>query len=45
LIISQEQRTAILADVKRRAIAKRGLVGDGEFREIVAELAVRPVKA
>ena len=45
LIISQEQRTTILAEVKRRAIAKRGLVGDGEFREIVAELAVSPVKA
>jgi homocitrate synthase NifV len=35
LTITPEQRSPILAEVKKRAIAKRGLVGDEEFREIV----------
>ena len=35
LSVTTEQRAAILAEVKKRAIAKRGLVGDAEFREIV----------
>jgi len=35
LSVTAEQRAAILAEVKKRAIAKRGLVGDAEFREIV----------
>jgi isopropylmalate/homocitrate/citramalate synthase len=40
LQILPEQRAPILAEVKRRAIAKRGLVTDEEFREIVREAAV-----
>jgi isopropylmalate/homocitrate/citramalate synthase len=35
LSVTTEQRAAILAEVKKRAIVKRGLVGDAEFREIV----------
>jgi isopropylmalate/homocitrate/citramalate synthase len=35
LSVTTEQRAAILAEVKKRAIAKRGLVGDAEFRAIV----------
>jgi isopropylmalate/homocitrate/citramalate synthase len=38
LTIAAEQRGPVLAEVKRRAIAKRGLVGDEEFREIVVGL-------
>jgi homocitrate synthase NifV len=37
LTIPPEQRGAILAEVKKRAIAKRGLVTDAEFRELVQE--------
>ncbi len=40
IAITPEQRAPILAAVKKRAIAKRGLVSDQEFREIVRELAV-----
>jgi homocitrate synthase NifV len=36
LSISAEQRPSILAAVKKRAIAKRGLLTDDEFREIVS---------
>jgi len=36
--ISPEQRAPILAAVKKRAIAKRGLVSDAEFREIVEDI-------
>jgi len=39
LQIAPEQRLSILAEVKRRAIAKRGLLTDDEFREIVREVA------
>ena len=39
LTITPEQRAPILAAVKRRAIAKRGLLTDDEFREIVVGLA------
>jgi isopropylmalate/homocitrate/citramalate synthase len=39
LTIAPEQRGAVLAEVKKRAIAKRGLVGDEEFREIVATIS------
>jgi len=39
LTIMPEQRAPILAAVKRRAIAKRGLLTDEEFREIVVGLA------
>jgi isopropylmalate/homocitrate/citramalate synthase len=35
LTITAEQRAPILAEVKRRAIAKRGLLTDKEFQEIV----------
>ena len=38
--ITAEQRAPILAAVKKRAIAKRGLVSDPEFREIVRQLLV-----
>jgi isopropylmalate/homocitrate/citramalate synthase len=39
LTIAADQRGPVLAEVKKRAIAKRGLVGDEEFREIVASRA------
>jgi isopropylmalate/homocitrate/citramalate synthase len=39
LTIVPEQRGPILAAVKKRAIAKRGLLTDDEFRGIVTELA------
>src|SRR5580700_1689569 len=35
----EDQRAPILAAVKKRAIAKRGLLSDEEFRQIVDELA------
>jgi isopropylmalate/homocitrate/citramalate synthase len=38
LTIPAEQRAPILAAVKQRAIAKRGLLTDQEFREIVKEI-------
>jgi isopropylmalate/homocitrate/citramalate synthase len=44
LQIAPEQRAQILAEVKRRAIAKRGLLTDDEFRCIVRGFAV-PLKA
>jgi isopropylmalate/homocitrate/citramalate synthase len=40
LAINPEQRATILAEVKKRAIAKRGLLTDGEFRDLVRELSV-----
>jgi len=40
LRIAPEQRAMILAEVKRRAIAKHGILTDDEFREIVREAAV-----
>lgn len=39
LAIAADQRGAILAEVKRRAIQKRGLLTDDEFRKIVAQSA------
>jgi isopropylmalate/homocitrate/citramalate synthase len=39
LAITAEQRAPILAAVKKRAIVKRGLLTDAEFREVVAEFA------
>jgi isopropylmalate/homocitrate/citramalate synthase len=39
LTITPEQRSSILAAVKKRAIAKRGLLTDDEFRQIVGELS------
>ena len=41
LVITPEQRAPILAAVKKRAIARRGLVSDQEFREIVGSLGTR----
>ena len=38
LAIAADQRAPILAAVKQRAIAKRGLLTDQEFRQIVEEL-------
>jgi isopropylmalate/homocitrate/citramalate synthase len=40
LAISAEQRAPILAAVKRRAIEKRGLITDQEFREIAQHFTV-----
>ncbi len=40
LEIPADARPAILAEVKKRAIAKRGLLTDAEFRHIVAEIAI-----
>lgn len=40
LQIAPEQRAPILAEVKRRAIAKRGLLTDDEFRNLVRGLAI-----
>jgi isopropylmalate/homocitrate/citramalate synthase len=40
LTIASNQRAGILAAVKKRSIAKRGLLTDQEFRGIVAELSV-----
>ena len=37
LTVSAERRAPILAEVKKRAIAKRGLLTDDEFREIVQQ--------
>jgi isopropylmalate/homocitrate/citramalate synthase len=39
LDIPADARPAILAEVKKRAIAKRGLLTDAEFRQIVKGLA------
>lgn len=38
LTITAEQRAPLLAQVKKRAIAKCGLVGDEEFRTMIREL-------
>jgi isopropylmalate/homocitrate/citramalate synthase len=37
IAFAEEQRAPILAAVKKRAIAKRGLISDEEFRQIVEE--------
>jgi isopropylmalate/homocitrate/citramalate synthase len=39
LTIARDERAAILAAVKKRAIAKRGLLTDDEFSILVSELA------
>lgn len=39
LVIRPEQRAPILAAVKKKAVAKRGLLSDDEFKQIVAEVA------
>ena len=38
ITVAPDQRSQTLAEVKKRAIAKRGLVTDDEFRQIVAAL-------
>jgi isopropylmalate/homocitrate/citramalate synthase len=38
IAITPEQRAPLLAEVKKTAVKKRGLVTDGEFRQIVSEL-------
>jgi isopropylmalate/homocitrate/citramalate synthase len=38
LEIAPEQRAALLAEVKKKSIAKRGLVTDDEFRAIYREV-------
>jgi hypothetical protein len=42
LAVTEDQRASILASVKRRAIAKRGLLTDQEFRSIVSEAMATP---
>ncbi len=42
LTITPEQRAPILAEVKKCAIAKRGLLTDEEFRSIVKQVRVNP---
>jgi len=37
--VATEQRATILGAVKKRAIAKRGLLTDDEFREIVRQVS------
>jgi isopropylmalate/homocitrate/citramalate synthase len=39
LVVEAEQRAPILAAVKKRAIEKRGLVSDQEFRDVVQRLS------
>jgi len=40
LPLTTEQRAPILAEVKRRSIAKRGILTDDEFRDIFREIAL-----
>jgi isopropylmalate/homocitrate/citramalate synthase len=42
LAVTSEQRAPILAAVKKQAIAKRGLLTDDEFRQIVSVLTADP---
>ena len=44
LDVPADARPAILAELKKRAIAQRGLLTDAEFREIVAEISVAKLK-
>jgi isopropylmalate/homocitrate/citramalate synthase len=41
LVVTPDQRAAVLAAVKKQAIAKRGLLTDDEFRKIVGEATPR----
>jgi isopropylmalate/homocitrate/citramalate synthase len=45
LPVSAEQRAPILAEVKKRAMVKRGLLTDDEFREVVRSMTAMPAKA
>jgi isopropylmalate/homocitrate/citramalate synthase len=40
--MTPEQRAPILAEVKKRAIAKRGLLTDEEFQDIIEKIRVNP---
>ena len=40
LSLTPEQRASVLAEVKRRSIAKKGLLTDDEFQQLVHELSV-----
>jgi len=42
LTVLPEQRAPILAEVKKRSIAKRGLLTDEELRSIVKEIRLNP---
>jgi isopropylmalate/homocitrate/citramalate synthase len=42
IAIASDQRATVLAAVKKRAIAKRGLLTDQEFRQIVQDIAAVP---
>jgi isopropylmalate/homocitrate/citramalate synthase len=42
IAITSDQRATVLAAVKKRAIAKRGLLTDQEFRQIVQDIAAVP---
>jgi isopropylmalate/homocitrate/citramalate synthase len=42
LPVTEDQRAAVLVQVKKRAIAKGGLLTDQEFRTIVAEAIASP---
>jgi len=42
LAITAEQRAPILAEVKKRAIVRRGLIGDDEFSAIVETICANP---
>jgi len=44
LTITSEQRAPILAEVKKRSIAKRGLLTNEEFKEIATTIPREPVK-
>jgi isopropylmalate/homocitrate/citramalate synthase len=44
LDVPADARPAILAEVKKRAIAQRGLLTEAEFREIVAKISVAKLK-
>ncbi len=45
LTVTPEQRAPILAAVKKRAIAKRGLLTDDEFREIVNQVCPATIRS
>jgi isopropylmalate/homocitrate/citramalate synthase len=42
LTVNSEQRATLLAEVKKKAIAKRGLITDQEFRQIVSDFVPVP---
>ena len=42
ITIAAEQRATLLAEVKKRAVAKRGLVSDDEFRKLASAIGANP---